>query len=108
MKKKINAMLNLGGYFESNFLFFFKYALPAYSYSNDLSYVPCSVTQSCLTLCDSSLSMEFSRQKYWSELPCPPQRIFPIQGLNPGLLHCSRILYHQSHLGSPSSVIEKG
>ena len=29
------------------------------------------------------------------------QRIFPPQGLNPGLLHCRRgILYHLSHLGS--------
>ena len=25
------------------------------------------------------------------------QGIFPTQGLNPGLLHCRRILYHQSH-----------
>ena len=31
------------------------------------------------------------------------QGIFPIQGLNPGLLHCRRILYHLSHLGSPSN-----
>ena len=35
--------------------------------------------QSCLTLCDpmdhspqAPLSMEFSRQEYWSGLPCPP------------------------------------
>ena len=42
--------------------------------------------QSCLTLCDpmdcsppaSSLSVEFSRQEYWSGLPCP----FP--GIEPG------------------------
>ena len=32
------------------------------------------------------LSMEFSRQEYWSELLCPPQGIFPTQGLNPRLL----------------------
>ena len=31
------------------------------------------------------------------------QEIFPTQGLNPGLLHCRRILYHLSHLGSPSN-----
>ena len=38
--------------------------------------------QSCLTLCDpmtvacqAPLSMEFSRQEYWSELPCPPHYI---------------------------------
>ena len=28
------------------------------------------------------------------------QRIFPTQGLNPGLLHCRQILYHLSHHGS--------
>ena len=29
------------------------------------------------------------------------QGIFPTQGLNPGLLHCGRILYQLSHQGSP-------
>ena len=29
------------------------------------------------------------------------QGIFPTQGLNPGLPHCRRILYHLSHQGSP-------
>ena len=29
------------------------------------------------------------------------QRIFPIQGLNPGLLHCRQILYHLNHQESP-------
>ena len=29
------------------------------------------------------------------------QRIFPTQGLNPGLPHCRRILYQLSHKGSP-------
>ena len=29
------------------------------------------------------------------------QGIFPTQELNPGLLHCRRILYHLSHQGSP-------
>ena len=29
------------------------------------------------------------------------QRIFPTQGLNPGLPHCGRILYPLSHQGSP-------
>ena len=29
------------------------------------------------------------------------QEIFPTQGLNPGLLHCRRILYQLSHQGSP-------
>ena len=32
------------------------------------------------------LSMELSRQEYWSGLPCPPPRDLPHQGSNPGLL----------------------
>ena len=35
-----------------------------------------------------SLSKEFSRPEYWSELPFPVQEIFPTQGSNPGLQHC--------------------
>ena len=34
------------------------------------------------------------------------QRIFPTQGLNPGLPHCRWILYHLSHQGSPKSESE--
>ena len=63
------------------------------------------VAQSCLTLC----------RLYPARLLCPwdspgkntgvdchflLQGIFPIQGLNPGLLHCRQILYHLSHQGS--------
>ena len=40
------------------------------------------------------LSMQFSRQKYWSGCHALLQGIFPTQGPNPGLLHCSQILYH--------------
>ena len=29
------------------------------------------------------LSMEFSRQEYWSELPCPPSGGFPDPGIKP-------------------------
>ena len=46
------------------------------------------VTQLCLTLCNlhtvalqTSLSMEFSRQKYWSGLPFPSPEEIP----NPGI-----------------------
>ena len=35
----------------------------------------------------------------------PFQGIFPTQGLNPGLLHCRRILYHLSHQRSPNVYI---
>ena len=33
----------------------------------------------------------FSRQEYWSRLPCPPSGIFPPQGSNPSLPHCRQI-----------------
>ena len=33
------------------------------------------------------------------------QGIFPTQGLDPGLPHCRRILYHLSHKGSPQTII---
>ena len=67
----------------------------------------CLVVQSYLTLCNSmdcsprgSSAMGFSRQEYWSGLPCPPrQGIFPTQGLNPGFPHCRQILYQLSHQG---------
>ena len=48
--------------------------------------------QSCPTLCDSvdcsqvPLSMEFSRQEYWSELPFPPPRDLPDPGSEPSSL----------------------
>ena len=46
--------------------------------------------------CQTPLSMEFSRQEYWSGLPCSPPGIFPTQELNPGLLHCRQLLYQLS------------
>ena len=46
--------------------------------------------QSCLTLCDpldcsfqASMSMGFSRQEYWSRLPCPPPGDLPHPGIEP-------------------------
>ena len=39
------------------------------------------------------LSMEFSRQEYWSGWPFPSAGDLP----NPGLLHCRWIIYHLSH-----------
>ena len=51
--------------------------------------VLCLVAQSCPTLCDSldcdqaPLSMGFSRQKYWSGLPCPPPGDLPNPGIEP-------------------------
>ena len=47
------------------------------------------VAQLCPTLCnpiahEAPLSMGFSRQEYWSELPFPPSRDFPGPGIEPG------------------------
>ena len=50
------------------------------------------LAQSCLTLCvlmdcnptGSSLSMEFSRQAYWSGLPFPSPGDLPDLGIEPG------------------------
>ena len=47
--------------------------------------------------CQAPLSMEFSKQEYWSRSLL--QGIFPTQGLNLGPLHCRWILYHLSHQG---------
>ena len=53
------------------------------------------------TVAWQTLSMEFSRQEYWSELYFLLQGIIQTQGSNPGLLHCRLILYCLSHQGSP-------
>ena len=65
------------------------------------------VTQSCPTLCDSMdyspqvpLSMEFSRQEFWSGLPFPSPGHLPSLGIEPRLLHGRQILYCLSHKGS--------
>ena len=34
--------------------------------------------------CQASLSIEFSRQEYWSELPFPSPRDLPNTGMEPG------------------------
>jgi len=53
------------------------------------------VTKLCPTLvtpwtlaCQAPLSMEFSRQEYWSGFPIPSSRDFQTQESNPGLLPC--------------------
>ena len=51
--------------------------------------------QSCLTLCNPLHSMEFSFLSPGA---------FPNQGLNPGLLHCWRILYQLRHKWNPRTL----
>ena len=47
------------------------------------------------------LSMEFSRQEYWSRLPCPSTGNLPKQGIEPRSLQCRWILCYLSHQWSP-------
>ena len=67
------------------------------------TWVKVLVPQWCLNLwphelaCQAPLSMGFSRQEYWVGCHFLLQGIFPAQGLNPGLLYCRQILYHQNH-----------
>ena len=71
-------------------------------------YVLCLVAHSCPTLCDpmdcslpgSSVHGDPPGKNTGVGCQILCQRIFPIQGSNPGLLHCWRILYHLSHQGS--------
>ena len=69
------------------------------------------LAQSCVTLrpnglypARAPLSLEFSKQGYWSGLPFPSLGDLPDQGLNPYLLHCRQILYHLSHQRSPPMI----
>ena len=76
------------------------------SYSSS---VLCLVAQSCLTLCDpmdcslpgSSVHGDSPGKNAGLGCHAVLQGIFPLQGLNPGLLHCKQILFHLSHQESP-------
>ena len=66
------------------------------------------VTQSCPTLCipwtvahQAPLSMELSRQEYWSGMPFPSSGDLLKLGIKPSILHCRQMLYHLSYWGSP-------
>ena len=52
------------------------------------------------------LSMEFSRQEYWSGLPCPPPGDLPDEPMSLDV-SCTgrRVLYHWCHLGSPKEDV---
>ena len=75
-------------------------------YVYKLYYVCAKSPQSCLFAAlwtvnhQAPLFLEFSRQEYWSRLPCPPPGIFQTQGSNSGLsclLHWQVGFYHQCH-----------
>ena len=54
--------------------------------------------------CLAPLSMGFSRQEYWSGLPCPPLGACPDPGMEPVSLKVTcigrQVLYHEHQLGS--------
>ena len=71
------------------------------------------VAQSCPTLCEPMdcsppglLSMEFSRQEYWSGLPFPSPGDVPDPGIEPGFPALQEILYCLSHQGRPNTHIQ--
>ena len=67
----------------------------------------CLVAQSCLTLCDtmdcsppgSSVHGDPPGKNIGVACHALLQGLFPTQGLNPGFLHCRRILYNLSQQG---------
>ena len=71
------------------------------------------VAHSCLTLCDptdcsspgSSVSEDSPGHNTGVGCHALLQRIFPTQGLNPGLPHCRQILYHLNHQRSPCYTV---
>ena len=52
----------------------------------------------------SPLSMEFSRQEYWSGLPFPSPGNLPEPGSILGLLHCRQSLYQLRYWRSPKKT----
>ena len=72
----------------------------------------CLIAQLCLTLCNpmdcsppgSSVHRDSPGKNTGMGCHALLQRIFPTQGLNPGLPHCWWILYHLSHQGSSLGV----
>ena len=77
--------------------------------SSCLILLMCVVTQLCLPLCSpmdcsppgSSVHGDSPGKNTGVGCHVLLQGIFPIQGLNPGLLYCRWILYRVSHQGSP-------
>ena len=78
-------------------------------------YLSVLCAQSCLTLCNPMdciacqvpLSMGFSRQEYWSRVPCPPPGDPPTPGVEPESLASAALQTDSlllSHWGCPCSA----
>ena len=88
------SLLALAGLdFQLNFVFFLFLEICSYLIFSPLSLYGGGglVTKSCLTFaisltlaCQAPLSMGFSRQGYWSGLPCPSPGDLPNPGIEPG------------------------
>ena len=52
-------------------------------------------------VCQASLSIGFSRQEYWSRLPCPPPGDLPDPGIEFASPPGQGVSLPLSHLGSP-------
>ena len=67
----------------------------------------CWVAQSCLTLGKTFQTVRGDSPGKNTGVGCHALlgRIFPIQGLNPGLPHCRLVLYQLSYQGSPKMTI---
>ena len=104
----LSAMLN----FTFNHVFSLEPSLMPGTQQHDIYAVLCLVAQSCLTLCDpmncslpgSSVHGDSPGKNTGVDCRALLQRIFPIQGLNPGLPHCRWILYHLSIQRSKRSM----
>ena len=55
-------------------------------------------------ICQASLAMGFSRQKYWCGVPFSSLGDLPDQGLTAGLLNCRQILYRLSQSTLPKFI----
>ena len=72
-----------------------------------------AVTQSCLTFFDpwtialqAPLSMEFSRQEYWSGFPFSSRGDLPDPGIEPRTPALQADSLHLCHQGSPEAWVE--
>ena len=94
------------------FIFFYLFNLSSLycftccnKHTTSLIKVKVKVAQPCLTLChpmDYKVHGISPGQNTGVGRYSSLQGIFPIQGLNQGLLHCRKILYRLSHKGSPN------
>ena len=60
----------------------------------------------CTVACQASMSMRFSRQEYWSGLPCCPPRDLPNPGIEPTSSALARGIFTTEPLRKPSVCVK--